>query len=407
MPQAGVVECDILQYRADRLYFPLGEEDNVLRLCAFTVIRDNDTLYSGKIEASHPGICYSHPTGGFFDTLHIDSLHTLVETYEVGTSSPTYLGTTGFEAIVDSAGTPANLTRMESKDAPMHRGSTPEGIHLVHYESHWEMRSDYAQGILDGYFSYQPHPGSESEAVRLSVSAPYYAALIPGVKYHYRDNSILTTSLYYRFDETKHNTVFDGDSVQAADCLNCSYSGCPRSIWFNPGNGKDLIKHIRNRNRKYTIVAEDKSLEPTALFFTDILSRDRLKTELKVGDTDGNCHVVYVPIESDSLASCLRFIHNRLAAGTAEGKSASEATAIVGNYLDLGDSAPDSETRERFYRQAEVTLQEIGVFPLFRPTVFFTSHKYLRGAAFDTVGRFVTSDLVHLTPPEQPPESTP
>ena len=86
------------------------------------------------------------------------------------------------------------------------------------------------------------------------------------------------------------------------------------------------------------MVAEDISLEPAALFFTDILSRDRLRTEMKVGDVEGNCHVIFVPIEDDSLAACLRSIHNRLASDTVRGKDVNEAYALL-KFEEAGGEA--------------------------------------------------------------------
>ena len=88
----GNISTDVLQYKLHRLYFPFGTEADIYENCQFYLIINSDTVYSGIIETSYPGISISFPIDYAFGSLAIDSLNVLIKTAGIDSLSPIRIG---------------------------------------------------------------------------------------------------------------------------------------------------------------------------------------------------------------------------------------------------------------------------------------------------------------------------
>ena len=350
-------------------------------------MNDNDTVAVGTIEFSGPGISYSHPLPNLSDTGNMGSWQTLIDAAEVDSLSPIVLGTTGYIP----------------NDSTVSSTTTGAPVSTVRYASPLAMQLDLESGKIDGCFSYNRYPTVKRGYDIVSSPAPYYCAIVPGVSEHAQRNSLLTTALYYRFNEDKYSVVFDGDGVTSLNRLCITSGDMPRHYDYDPGRGRTLGRELAHSTRTVSIAVSDHNLEKAALYFSDILSRDRIRTSLADENEKADCALVFVPIDLSDRGLSLRYLYDRLAADTTRGESVNQTIRIVGKYLELEQTTVDSVQTDRFLTLAEQSLAEdIGVFPLFRPGIYFIARKDLKGYSFDPSGRFDVSGLVKILLPSHP-----
>ncbi len=409
----------ILQYKNDRLYFPVGEEDLVVRDCRFAIYVGDDSLYNGQIEQAGLGFAYSYPTENWFDTINIDSCLATVEVCVIDSTAEIILGTTGYGAFVgDSVFSGAQITL--DTDTVVSTGYGSGSLRVLYYETIWEMQLDYEAGLLDGCFSYRPL--SQSPGRRACFSrTPYLAVLLPSLSTVYaEDNTLVTTSLYYRLGQDRLSATFDGTDIQPVDCFSPRSGDCVRSYGYDPDRGRSLIRQIRNRSRRFVVSYDHENLREAGLFFTDLLSQDRLSTRLSFRADKTACHVRFVPfapvtpvtpvapVAPDDEICSMRHILKILVADTVPGNRINERVALLGSYLDLAEQSRPDDTRRHFCHLAELSLsQDLGTFPLFRPTVFFTSQDNIRNEPFDESGRFRLDGVMKIVRPDTTKRETP
>ncbi len=399
--EAAEVQTTVLQYQLGRMYFPVGEEQQVYKGAPFVVYFGADTVASGRIAFAGPAISYSFPLDGAFDTLQLSSLHAVLQTADINLNDTIRLGYTG--------PLPACVSRVETDT--METGETADSLGLpqqpmefVSYRSQLPMALDFESGKLDGFFSYSRYLSSEV-AIAENSKAGYYAALVPDVSSHPEDNSFLTTSLYYRIDSSRYAVMFDGEKAVPANCLYDGTQDCLRAFPFDPSRGRSLLQHMSDRGRTFGICVGDESLQPAAVFLSDILSRDRLHTEIITDDNGCACHLIYVPLFDGHPDSSLDYIYRFLADDTVPGNEINKTIAVVGKYIELGQTASDETVKERFFQLAQKSLlEDIGVFPLFRPVLYFVANDGLKGCRFGSEGAFDTAVLHKIRPPTSVPE---
>ena len=394
--EAAEVQTTVLQYQLGRLYFPVGEEQQVYKGAPFVVYSDADSMTSGSIAFAGPAISYSFPLDRAYDSLQLSTLRVVIRTADVHANDTIRLGYTGPEPNCINR---AERDTQEAGETADTLGLPRQPIEFVSYRSQLPMALDFESGKLDGFFSYSRYLSSEV-AMTESSEAGYYAALVPDVSSHPEDNSFLTTSLYYRIDSSKYAVMFDGERVVPANCLYDGTQDCLRSYPFDPSRGRSLLQHMSDRGRTFGICARDESLHPAAVFLSDILSRDRLHTEIMADDNDCACHLIYVPLFDGHADSSLDFIYQFLAADTVPGNEINKTIAVVGKYIELGKTARNETVKERFFQLAQKSLlEDIGVFPLFRPVVYFVADDKLKGCRFGSEGAFDTAILLKIRPP--------
>ncbi len=394
--EAAGVQTTVLQYQLGRMYFPVGEEQQVYKGAPFVVYSDADSVLSGSIAFAGPGISYSFPLDEPHDSLQLSTLRVVIQSADVDASDTVRLGYTGPRPLCINRAGGETAEAWESADIA---NLPQQPIEFVSYQSQLPMALDFESGKLDGFFSYSRYLSSEV-AMAENSEAGYYAALIPDVSLHPEDNSFLTTSMYYRIDSSKYAVMFDGEKAVPANCLYNDIQSCLRAYPFDPVRGRSLLQHLSDRGQTIGICVHDESLRPAAVFLSDILSRDRLHTEIVTDDNDCTCHLIYVPLFDGRQDSSLDYIYRFLAADTVPGNEINKTIAVVGKYIELGETARNETVKERFFQLAQKSMiEDIGVFPLFRPVVYFVAGNRLKGCRFGPEGAFDTASLLKIRPP--------
>jgi hypothetical protein len=398
-------ECPVLQYQHDRLYFPKGESENVYPDCRFTIFKGEDSVYSGLIEFSALGISYSRRTAGFFDTLPVDSFHAVVEPARVDSSATIRLGAVGYAPLAELILTDDFTEGVSAPAVTVLSDFGSEGaVRLLRYDSYFAMVLDFESGGLDGFFSHRRYESSNGGSHMISSPAPYFAALVPDVSRRARENEFLTTSLYYRLNQSKFAVMFDGDAVVPFNCLYGCDKTCLRTYPYDPERGRKLIRNTSQRGRSVSIRPTNEELQKAAVFFSDVLSRDRIRTGIIGEGNEADCYLVFVPIGCDSAGVTLRMLNRFLARDTVDGNSINQTIAVIGKYIELGRMAATDSSREHYFDLAQKSLlEDVSLFPLFRPTVYFRAHKHIKGYSFEPEGYFVADSLIKLVLPVQVP----
>jgi len=375
------VSAEVLQVKLDRIYLDHGRDECVFRNSRFVIHNGYDSIYSGCIEASYQGISYSYPTGGLFDTIPTQSLHVWVERAAVDTVSPIVIGHVGY------------LPRLDTDD-PVGQPRAGNPVVVRTYDSPFEMSLAFEAGNLDGQLSYRRSGSSDGDDRTVARPAPFFVALVPNPASEIALNGFLTTSLYYRLDPERTPLYFDGDRIAAFNRLGTGGDTELRWFPFDPAAGRDVLRTLRTRSRKISIGVDDAMFEKIAGYYADILSRDRFLTSFGQAVAQPDLRISAIPIGKHRLAS-LRYIFDQLSRDTVAGRKVNETMAIIRGYLETAEAAVDSTRREHYADLAENSLRDdIGVMPLFRPTLFFTTRQSLRGIPFDSQSR---PDLTHVS----------
>jgi len=375
-----------LQFKLDRLYFDRGREAYIFRNCRFVIYRGIDTIYAGCIEASYPGVSYSYPTDGSLDSLPLTDLHVWLERAPVDTVSPLVIGHVGYLPLDPDR----ELIGTDTLGHPL--SGNPVVIRT--YESTFEMNLAFMSGNLDGALSYRRVGAVDEDARRVTRPAPFFVAMLPNPASELNRGGFLTTSLYYRLDPGRMPLYFDGDRVEPYNRLGAGGEMAERPFPYDPAAGRDLLQSLHVRSRNVQIRSELPQFDKLAGYFADILSRDRFFTSYGGDDTDPDVRLIAVPIYDEILPS-LHYIYDRLIADTTATQRASEVIVIIGGYLDLADAATDPIKRDHYVQLTEIAMRDdLGIFPLFRPTLFFTLRAGLIGEPFS---RADYPDLSHIT----------
>ena len=383
---AAPMASRILQYSHQRLYFANGSDDNVYPDARFVVTIGTDTVASGTIEFSGPGISYSYPIENMLDSSEEHSWQAVIEAADVDSLSPIVLGTTGYNPSGDT-------------DIITETGSP---VKVVTYASDLAMQLDLEAGSIDGCFSYDRFPVIKPGYEFASSPAPYYCTIVPGIADHAQRNGLLTTALYYRFNEDKYPLVFDGDGLIPIDRLCIALGDSPRHYRFDPDRGRALGRELAHSTRTISLYMSDHSLEKAALYFSDILSRDRIRTTLADDDGEADCRLIFAPVDVSEKGTSLNFLYQYLIADTSAGDPVNQTVRMVGKYLELVRTTHDSTQAARFLALAEQSMAEdIGVLPLFRPSVYFVARKEIKGYSFGPSGNFEVCRMVKIRFPSE------
>ena len=387
---ADAVTTDSIHYRYDRLYFPLGEEHRVYRYSPFEITRRDTVLYQGYVEHSWTGVAASFPTAGFFDTLDVASLHAVLETAELDSSS-------GFTVGVD----PRAAALSDTMRAP--------GVRLEIYRDAALLWEDFAEGVLDGVVTLERAGPISTDGETISGPWPYVAMLVPNVRRSCNFNGQLTTSLFYRFDPDRLDLVWEGDARpvygNAPAALARMWSQRPYT--YSPATGRSLLGLVRDLPAVIKLYCDGLSLQPTALFFADILAQDRCRVELVNKRAEADVYVEFVPVSASLPALTAHRLRYELSRDTLTGSPPAQYVAQIGRNMDYLATAASEEDYYHIVQQVERKLSEdLGVFPLFYPVYYFHSQPNVRGVVLDAAGQIDFSHAYRVILPS-PPESRP
>ena len=387
----NVLESSILQYQMDRFYFPAGVESLIYKDCRFIIFDESDTVHTGYIEASYLGVSYSYPADSLNDSLEINDYKVFIQPVSVDSLSSIKIGYTSINQI-----TPGDSFEIDDR------------INYYRYDNNFEMILDFESGMLDAFYSFSQYQTNLENTYTISFPAPFYIAIVPNPSSLINSNGVLTTSLYYRYDPNLMPILFNGDNCQSINCLSWHENRCERYYPYDPYRGQMLLKQYRPLPKRITIGITDQSWDKTAEYYADILSRDRIRTVIENKIDNSDFHMTTVPLNEKDRISSLTFIHSLLCSDTVEGYDINETINIIGDYITSAQNTSDTLINKHYFNLAETALwDEIGVFPLYQPTIFFTAHRNVAGNTFDDDGFIDQNKLYKIILPERNREVTP
>jgi len=403
----------ILQYRLDRLYFAIGKEENVFAGSPFIVICNGDSVYEGCIEQSLVGVSYSYITGLFFDTLAVDSCYAIIEAADIDSLSPIRLAAVDFEPLAmltDFLGTiRALLLAIGDRNNPI----TATSIHgnevsISQRIPFIDMVVSLQFGEIDGFFSYRSYASQMEDSRVIDSPAPFFVVLVPNLSRKMNRGGLITTSLYYRFSERRLPIVFDGDKVRPMNCLHATNGDCHRPYPYDPAQGRKLLDHHPQRPRVLRIGVMNKSLEKLALYFADVLSRDRIEVELHQSFEDADIYLAFIPLDERNPIRPIHYIRDMFLRDKPSSAAQEEALSTIENNFWAAREADSLNRRQYYCRLVEQALMyDLGVFPLFRPRIFFHASENLKNYCFDANGFLDLKALTKLKLPQRKPEPKP
>lgn|GEM_PF-1056257 len=399
--EAGERRCEILQYKLDRLYFSAGEEADIFSHSSYKVVSGSDTLYRGQIDQSFAGVSYSDSTGGFFETVDLTSCYALVETAESDSLAVIGLHFQNMDNDEIRFILPDNILPEKNRSDTL---ITENGRRLLISKLNDDnVASSYqAAGDFDIHIAYDSLYITMSEAVTFSASAPYLAVLVPNLSKKSSSGGVLTTSLYYNFSAFLLPHLFDGDRPLPAYSLFAAGGSGRRPYVYDPEKGRELYRGFHDRPDKLSLYYSAPSLRKVANYFADIMAREKIKVNISDSDNDADLILTYLPTDNQTPQRSLRYLYELLNKTEAADASRKETLTIIGNYLEAADAADRTETVLNYCTLADRSfIHDLGIFPLFRPTLYVTFEKYLVNCRFDASGRLDVYNITKLKLPSE------
>jgi hypothetical protein len=375
----GPVSCEILQYKQGRLYFSAGEEALVYPHAPYAVWspKEQDTLLTGTIEHSWVGISASFPIDTAAAGTLGDSLLVLIEPAAIDSIS------------IITIGTDIRGLRLFSED------SSGTRLAVRSYDRRAAMDQDFQTGVLDGFVSFEiPKAVSDRQTVT-EHPLPFVATLIPNVGRAGNSQGHLTTSLYYRFDHDRSPLYFDGHTSPQM-CLRLpletstdgvDHLSKTRPYPLDPERGRRLIDNLSHRPERIRLYAGSPYLDRLAHYFGDILARDRFAVEITGNKAEADLYLEFVPISSRIPPVTTYWLQHQLVLDSVPGGLANESLRIGAGLSELIETAQQEQDYYGYLdRMSRILVTDMGVFPLFRPTLYFSAGQTLQGARFDADG---------------------
>ena len=403
---AASIQAKILQIKMNRIYFNAGEEDNILANCAYSICLNNDTLFGGLIEASYSGVSYSYPDSNISNLLLKDSCYAKIQPADVDSLSPINIGILRSIPYGDPSNFPGIMSAVSNSDIS-NFGSTRYGnnLHTYLYDSKIEMQIDFESGILDAYISISGESIRKRKFSMINSPAPFFAALIPDISKQINIKGLMTTSMYYRFNEERISALFGGDDASPLFCLFPRIDTCMRMFEFNPEKGRSLLGYFDKKPKKLVIGYQNESLAKPAQYFADILSRDKIKVKLTDRFAEADVYLSYVPFQTKKPDTSFYSLMNILKLDSSENNSIESALAEIELHLARQNRTSDLNSRIYYLNLAQrIMMEDICVFPLFRPTLFFVAGENLKGYSFDIDGLLQVENLRKIVRPKISPD---
>jgi len=379
---AGQVESVILQNKLNRLYFSVGTETMVFPEASFVVICGADTLAHGYIEFTAPGIAVSKPDSLFASIDLSDSCQTLVETAELDTTSTIRIG------IIDQT---ENLcVRLVCSN------DTTRAFECIPYPSKIDLAVAFDTGAVDLALALDNIPITRKSR-RYESAAPLLAAMIPNPAAEINKHALLTTSLYYRYS-SPNSSLFDGLTPTIEYCLYPRDQVCRREYIYNPESGRKLAARLKVGDYPITLAYSDPSLEKCALFFGDILSRDRLPVVFARTEPSADLELNYYDFDPERPTAGLKEIIEYLSQMTG---NKNETIISAANNIAEADRADSSRCQHYCDLASSRLIQEIGVFPLFRINYLVLAQSNIDNIKFASGGALLIDSLVKIQMPDK------
>jgi len=394
------IAVDSMQYRLDRLYFPVGEESRVFRYSSFGIYRADTVIYSGYVEHSWTGISASEQTAGFFDTIDVATLEAVILTAAVDCSA-------NLSVAYDFLPRPG-------QDLSSDTWVPSDSDHCTIYKSTGDtatMWDDFRNGDLDAVVSFRRLIDDPSRYNTRAFTLPFLVMLVPDIGKPCNFHGQFTTSLYYRFDPIKLDLMFDGDARVPSSPSDTEFNRpwSVRSFEYNPENGRALLQVMEDRPSTVSIHYSLPFLRKAALYFADVLAQDRIEVTVSESTEPADLQIQLIRVKSTRPASHAFALQQILARDTVVGSPPAEYLAQIRSHLDyLWTATSETDYYETIARIERKFTDDLGVFALFYPVCYLHTQRYVEGVIIDEDGNvdFSRACLLRLPrPPER--EDTP
>ena len=376
------------ELRQDRLYFPAGEEAFIFENSAFILIRSGDTIFSGFIEHSWKGISASAATRGVLDTVSLTGLEAVISQAEVDSLQTIIVGSDFFSLPL--------------------RGDVPlnDRVRWTEYNDAVAMSDDFVAGQLDAVVTLNDLGLYAGDVNTLAAPCPFIAVLIPQVGKPFNYHGELTTSLYYRFDNSRLALCFKGGEISLVNRLTAAPVGTqalPRWYDFDPSRGKKLFERMSNRPSRVRLYSGHPALDGLTRYFADILSRGRCSVEVTHDRRLADLIIEFVPYSENSPRLAMDTLLSLMVRDSVSGTSPAEYLRRIRLELKKMNASLTPEDSSRHLETvSRIMAEDLGLFPLFRPTLFVHTHKRLRNVFVTPEGRIDCSRAVIVRLPEAP-----
>lgn len=381
------VQCRVLQCKLNRLYFDVGEESRVFAGHRAVVIRKKDTLWSGVIEQAYEGVSISEKISA---PPEIKSVTAFVQTAPLDSHAVLRIGTIILPAL------PAARPAVVFDGMSTLTGGLIDSVVIAKYVDVQSMQIDFQARLLDGILTYQADYFGDEEIKVESAPAPYLAAIVPNASSALNRRRLLTSSLMYRFDTVIARGLFDGSGIRFESRL---VTDSPSSSWFafDPEKGRRLLRASADKATAVRIYVPDSELRKVAGYLADLLARDQFKSVLTESREECDLSLVFIPANSRRPDATLRAMLDLLGPDSAAVVELSASIREVSAQLQNADESVEPFRRRQAWLAAELVLiGDLGCYPLFRPTLYFVSHKSIRGSIFNSDGGINPVGLVRV-----------
>jgi hypothetical protein len=390
---SGELRVDLADYRLDRLYFPAGEEARIYEHARFVIVRGDDSIYSGRIQHAWQGVATSGLTDRFFDSLDFDSLQAVIETAEIDTASAIVIGS-------DLIG----LSLLPEKTAS-------ERVRIREYKDRESMLEDFHSDLLDGMVSFEALSPRPEGVTTISRPAPWLVVMIPHVGREVNFQGQMTTSLYYRFDRDRLSFSFDGDQPAMTNRFEADLTDDrprERLYRYDPARGRKLFEQMTFKPTSLAFHSSHPALDDLTHYFADIVSRDRCRVELVDNSHSADIRIAFSPTSHSLPSVTIYSMFHQLVVDSAADMDSGEQVRRIAAELSYVESQTQLDEYYRHLRNAgRIMIEELGLFPLFRPTVFLTTHRRLQGFGFNDDDQIDLSSGIMLVLPRPDEEVTP
>jgi hypothetical protein len=412
LTQAAEIRVPVLQAKLDRLYFGAGQEADIFAGSPFLIECHSVVLFSGRIEQSYSGISISEPIANI-DSVNFDSCLAVITAAETDSNAVIQLGTDillDINTITDflSSSDCSFVVRVGVNGSRFRTESSRyfpacDSVVVIYFPDSAELSFNLVGGNHDGYLSFSRYEPIGSDFDTYESAVPLVAALIPNPSKDVNYIGALTTSLYYRFDHDRLPLYFNGDRIQTAYSLNADDTSRSRLFPYDADKGRRLFSQLPNRPRRITMYVGNPVLQSVADYFSDILARDRCRTEVVTDISQADIALAFVPYVEGIPTEAFRSVLDIIGFMTPSDWQ-SEIIGTAKTQLTWAEDEADSLKEAYYLRRVERRLvDDLGVFPLFQPTIFVGTESMIKGIQIDEFGRVDLSKIrrVQLPSPSE------
>lgn len=375
---AGELSTKIDRFEHNRFYFNFGTEKLIFAGHKFQIIKNSDTLYSGLIENSLYGVSVSFPVDDTTLNFDLKKIYAQIKTADIDRDNPISI-----DCDIDIyKGLCAELDKND--DSTNSFNFANQHSSLINNQKA-EIKISYNKPTGENYL--------ESEA-------PFIAVLIPNLSKIINKKNYLSSSLYYRFNPDKLSYMFDGDSPAPFDCFFKSDTSCKRDYIYNHDRGKSLLKFLEPYPKELTIAVESKNLEKAALYFADVLSRDRIKLNITTDEMNADLILKFFPILNNDRSFGIKKIIDYLKQFSISDEKKLEALNICEVYLLTINELVVDDIKLYYYKLIDYSLKyDLGLFPLFRPQLYTENSDNILNLTIDQNGLIDKNSIIKIEQP--------